>query len=257
MADDDASPSRSDDGHDDTNNSTLYAALIIVGLVLLLAAWVIWPRSDSDSDTIDSDVGAERPAPDTDTPVGSPEAGERAGNCPEGMPEGDDIPETAPDVDWQVHWTVALPFSDEHGPAVIDGDIARCYARTPTGALIASAQIDHRVLLAPDGPEVARVQTVPGVGQDRLVEVLEERGEAEADPGTLCQVAGYRFVTYSADEAVIASASRCPSSRLQLVEVRLRWVEGDWVMVPEDDGSLTPTVSSLADLSGMVTWGGV
>ena len=229
----------------------LWAAAVVVVVVVLLGVWVVWPSGDAGDPDID--VGG----PTSTAPSSNDEQPAGEGECPE-LPEGDEIPETGPEVDWEIVYGAALPFSEDHGPAVVEGDIARCFSNTPTGALIAAAQIDSRAILARDGVEVVRDQTVPGPGQDRLVEVLEERGWGPALPGQLCQTAGFRIVTYSAEEAVFAVASRCPeTATLQLTEATLRWVDGDWRSVLQDDGSFSATSSVLSDLSGMTPWGGV
>src|SRR5437016_12522917 len=55
------------------------------------------------------------------------------------------IPETPPaDVTWQLYHTVALPVSRSAGPRVVTDSTAAHYAHTPTGALIAAAQITFR-----------------------------------------------------------------------------------------------------------------
>ena len=238
-----------DYGDDERRNRSVLAAAALVTIVALLAAWLIWPR------------GSESPAPGVKAPeapggAASPkEAG--ANGCPD-MPSGDEVPTTPPPVRWEVFNGAVLPVSDEHGPAVVDGAVARCYAHTPTGALIAAVQIDYRALVDPGGGvEVARKQTVPGEGQEALVTALRERGRpGSAAPGELCQVAGFRFVNYTPEEAVIAIATRC-GEKIQLTEDRVQWRNGDWHQVLEPDGSSSPTAAELADLSGMTVWSGV
>lgn len=191
-------------------------------------------------------------------PVEVPSGSEtNANGCPD-MPSGDAIPATAPPVTWEVFHGAVLPVSEDHGPAVVEGAIARCYSHTPIGALIASVQIDYRTLVDPaGGVAVVRAQTVPGDGQDALLAALDERGRpGVAEPGELCQIAGYRFITYTAAEAVIATATDC-GENLQLTEGRVQWREGDWQQVLEPDGSSTPTGSVLPDLRGMTVWSGV
>ncbi len=140
---------------------------------------------------------------------------------------------------------------------VVDGDVARCYSHTPAGALIASVQISSRYLLGVDGVTVVREQAVPGTGQRALIAALEERGPVEVQSGDVCQVAGYRFVAYTPDRAVIARASRCPGDVLQLSDVAVEGRGGDWRIVLDDKGSESATVSTLADLSGLTAWSGV
>jgi hypothetical protein len=140
---------------------------------------------------------------------------------------------------------------------VVDGSVARCYSHTPSGALLASVQIGTRYLLAPDGVAVVREQIVPGKGQRALIDALEERGPVEVESGDVCQVAGFRFVHYTPDRAVIARASRCPGDVLQLTEVAVEWRDGDWKVVLDENGSESATTSTLSDLTGMTAWSGV
>ena len=167
------------------------------------------------------------------------------------------MPTSGPEVEWALFRGTAVPSSDTHGPARVIGDVARCYSRTPTGALIAMVQISSRYLVSPDGVSIAREQTIPGKGQDVLVAALERRGEVEVQSGDVGQIAAYRFVNFTPDEAVIAVATRGPDGGLQLVELRVRWSEGDWKIVLFDDGSQFSTSSTLTDLTGMNPWSGV
>jgi hypothetical protein len=253
MADEDRDDQPGQQGEDRPNIGT-WAAIAIVAAVVLLAGWVVVTGGDDDDNG-----GAGGPS-STTTPARSDDDDGEAlgeGECPD-MPAGDEIPETGPEVDWEIVYGAALPFSEDHGPAVVDGDIARCYSHTPTGALIAALQIEYRVLLARQGVDVVEEQTTAGAGQDVLIDALEERGWSPAQPGELCQTAGFRFVTYTSEEAVIAIAARCAASgNLQLTELRVRWEDGDWRQVLQPDGSSSPTASALADLSGMTPWGGV
>lgn len=241
---------REEDEEDEGRRRSIIGAAVLVTVIALLAAWLIWPRTN------------ETPAPSglkaPEEPGGAAAPAEVGANgCPT-MPSGEEIPTTAPPVTWEVFNGAVLPTSREHGPAVVEGAVARCYSHTPTGALIAAVQIDYRALVDPDGGvEVVREQTVPGEGQDALVAVLKERGRpGPAAPGELCQVAGYRFVNYTPAEAVIAVATRC-GEKIQLTEDRLQWRDGDWLQVLEPDGSSSPTAAQLPDLNGMTIWSGV
>jgi hypothetical protein len=240
-----------DDQEDDERRRRSVAAAVFLTVLAVVAAWLIWPTND-EGPAPSSGVEVPEGASEGAAPV---EAG--ANGCP-AMPSGDEIPDTGPPVTWEVFNGAVVPVSQEHGPRVVDGAIARCYSRTPTGALIAAVQIDYRALVDPGGGVgVARRQTVPGEGQEALVSALRERGApGSAEPGELCQVAGFRFVNYTPDEAVMALATRC-GDRLQLTEDRVRWRDGDWYQVLEPDGSSSPTAAVLPDLSGMTVWSGV
>lgn len=100
------------------------------------------------------------------TPVPNwPTSGRR---CPPPPPGG---------VTWDLHGVVALPSFKAAGPAVAGEDVARCYARTPVGALLATSQISVRYLAADDWRTVTRTQTV-GAGRDAYI---AERAKAEEE----------------------------------------------------------------------------
>jgi hypothetical protein len=240
-----------DQEDDERRRRSIAGAAVFLTVLAVMVAWLIWPKND------------QRPAPSSGAEVpGGPSEGAApvetgANGCP-AMPSGDEIPAAAPPVTWEVFNGAVLPVSQEHGPAVVDGAVARCYSRTPAGALIAAAQIGFRILVDPDGGvAIAREQTVAGEGQDALVAALRKRGRpTPPQPGELCQIAGYRFVAFTPQEAVIALASDC-GDKFQLTESRVQWSDGDWRRVLEPDGSTSPTASVLPDLEGMTLWSGV
>lgn len=248
------------------------AALIVVGFIALVGLWVVFgssngsetatsppstsPTSTDGTDRTD-DSGGE-----VEVPVTAPN-GERLtpgdGGCPP-MPWNDEIPTTAPPATWVSINTVLVPTSTEHGPALFEGthgEMARCFSRTPTGALIAMQQIEIRALVGRDGVEVSLTQVEPGAGRDIFVAHLEDRGWGDVTPGTLCQAAGFRITHYSDDEVIADLASRCPSGRLHQSQGRVVWRDGDWRRVIEPDGGFAPFQAGLADLRGFTVWGGI
>jgi hypothetical protein len=170
------------------------------------------------------------------------------------------VPTSPPtDVQWQLYQRVALPYSTIAGPRIIDGAVARGYAHTPTGALIAAAQIPYRMLVSGGDTwrQVVDRQIVPGPGRDRFVQVRSQvTADGPPDP-RLTQIAGFRFVTYTPGIAVIQFASKSNSGQLQVTTSTVQWADGDWKQVLQPDGSESPTVQSVPDLTGMVVWSGV
>jgi hypothetical protein len=166
------------------------------------------------------------------------------------------IPASAPaDVTWQLFETVALPFSAQAGPAEIDGDIAQCYAHSPTGALLAAAQIAVRYALAPDWQAVVDEQVMPGTG--RNVYAAERPGDAvSVQPGELGQYAGFQFVTYTSEVAVIQVVIQGPSGGLQETDLTVLWSGGDWRLQLQSDGSQGPNPQAIPNLNGYIPWGG-
>lgn len=164
-----------------------------------------------------------------------------------------------PGVHWDLFHGVALPTSSAAGPSHSDEAMASGFAHSPTGALIASQQIETRAFLAPGAGwrKVARAQFVPAPARAKYVRA-ESQATSSPSPGSLGQTAGFKFVTYTPDTAVIEIASRFPSSgQLQVTTSTMRWLDGDWKQELQPDGSPSPTAQALSDLVGFVEWSGV
>jgi hypothetical protein len=255
---DDGDPADSDN---DDRSRPLAAILsgVVLAAVLLAGGFAAWPRSDhSGPPAITTPAAGSDPALGrADGTDGSDSAEPRPFRDGAGCPHrrsGTSIPTNAPSTSWSLYQGGAVPSSDRDGPLVDDG-IARCFSHTPTGALIASVVISYHAGLGPNRIEAARAQTVPGRGQDAMVQALEAlRGSRGVS--SVCQIAGYRFVSYSPREAVISLASKCEAD-LQQTLARVRWTAGDWKLVPEPDGRTSPTTAALPDLAGFVLWSGI
>lgn len=170
------------------------------------------------------------------------------------------VPTSPPtDVRWELYQREALPYSVTAGPRTVDGAVARGYAHTPTGALMAAAQIGARKLLSPGDSwrQVVEQQVMPGAGRDRFIQLRSQIiTDGTPDP-RLGQIAGFRFITYTPDIAVIQFATKFSNGRMQVTTGTVQWSDGDWKQVLQPDGSESPTVQAIPDLTGMVAWSGV
>jgi hypothetical protein len=178
------------------------------------------------------------------------------GSC--GVPPGPQaIPVNPPTgVTWRLYETVALPYSSESGPAAIAGDVARCYAHSPTGALLAAAQIAVRYVLAANWRSVLAEQVMPGTG--RNVYADQRSGvNFTIQAGELGQIAGFQFVTYTTALAVVQIVIQLPSGGLQATTMTVQWSEDDWRLQLAPDGSPGPNVQQVPSLTGFIPWGGV
>ncbi|MFC9844411.1 hypothetical protein ACFWFF_03820 [Streptomyces sp. NPDC060223] len=178
-------------------------------------------------------------------------------SCPELADSEQDLPTSAPTgVTWTLYGSVALPSSEEAGPAAAGKDVARCYAHTPVGALLATSQISVRYLAADDWLKVTRTQTV-GAGRDAYITDRTEAEETAApagDGGSHGQIAGFRFVTYNDTTAVIQTVWRFPDGRMQAATTTVLWQAGDWRLeYPADPADPAP----VGSLAGYTEWGGV
>ncbi|GAA2110913.1 hypothetical protein [Streptomyces synnematoformans] len=226
------------------------ASVGFMGVVVLMLV-VVLVAGDGNDDG--GDQAAPSPAPSTS--ASRPDAGDGEG-CPE-LEESDEVPDGPPPANWDLFRTVALPVSKEAGPAVIDGDVARCYAHSPTGALMAAVQIGTRYTLAEDWQTVMEEQTY-GDAKDQLIEARSEL-EATAPPpapapGELGQIAAFDITTYSPDTAVVQLVTRFVDGSLQASTATLRWMDGDWRYEVSETSAPQKTVLST---TGFTEWGGV
>lgn len=171
---------------------------------------------------------------------------------------GQSVPDsTPPGVRWTLFQSTWIPWSRLDGPAVVNGDIARCYAHTPVGALIAGAQISARLATASNWQAIAAQQIVPGPGRDKLWAVTAS-ATASPQPGQCCgRFAGFKFITYTPQAAVIDYVTSF-SEGLQATTTTVDWSGGDWKLLlqPSDVGvSTSPDVRPVPSLAGYVIWG--
>jgi hypothetical protein len=190
----------------------------------------------------------------TAAPASSPAAA--ADSC-DVSPGHQAIPVSAPaGVTWQLYDTVALPFSAQAGPTVISGDVARCYAHSPTGALLAAVQIAIRYALAANWQAVVAAQVMPGTG--RNVYAAQRSGvNFTVGAGEFGQIAGFQFVTYTTALAVVQIVVQLPSGEMQSTTMTVQWSGGDWRLQLQPDGSPGPNVQQVPNLTGFIPWGGV
>jgi hypothetical protein len=159
-------------------------------------------------------------------------------------------------VTWRLYHTVALPFSAQAGPTVVVGDVARCYAHSPTGALLSAVQIAVRYALASDWRSVVAEQVMPGTGRNVY---SDQRSGVNftVQAGEFGQIAGFQFVTYSSALAVVQIVVQLPAGEMQATTMTVQWSGGDWRLQLEPDGSPGPNVQQVASLTGFIPWGGV
>ena len=197
-------------------------------------------------------------------PAGPALRPERAGTTPAAGPSAGVEPLlTPPAVRWELFAGVALPYSPEAGPTMVDGPVYSGFERSQPGALLAAAHLGVRYLLTPGQGwrQVLERQVLPGAGRDTYA---SNRAGVEPDdpPGTYGQYAGFRIVAYTGDVAVIQLASRFAlTGRLQVSTSTVKWVGddagGDWRLEVQPDGGTSPTAQAVADLDGFVVWGGI
>lgn len=161
-------------------------------------------------------------------------------------------------VDWELFQGVALPTSRTDGPSRIDGPVHAGFSRTPTGALLADAQISYRSLVDPDLDDlrqVARTQLAEGAGQTAYLNLLGQLAKNDPPATGFAQIVGFRYLTYTPDLAVISIATRGNSGTVQVGTDTMRWIDGDWKLEKPASGLQQPQV--VQGPAGYVPWSGV
>lgn len=213
----------------------LIVALIAVGLVL-------GTRS------------TEAPAsPDRSAATDEPAASD-ASKCGLESDGTDSLPQ-APSTTWSTDTPIAAPSSPEAGPGETTDGIHSCFARTPTGALFAAAN------LATDSsnPAIDPIDILEQrVVRDENFEELREETEGNTSPGNErgMQLAGFRLNAYTPDAATVELVARTDAAvdggALIALTYNVRWQDGDWMLVvPQNQ---RPPASQLVSLAGYVEW---
>lgn len=227
------------------------SAVFLVAVVLVGALVIFTSGDGSDNGT----TAAEPTAP-VPTSAAAPSPATSDGSCPAFGNADPGVPTRGPAAEWGLLRTQALPSSTEAGPALSDGDLRRCFAHSPTGALIAAAQISSRSMLAGNWQDVWEQQTYGDTKDEQLAALTEQFSSSplpDPAPGELGQYAGFHFVTYSPDSAVVELLVRFTDGTLRVSTASLRWHEGDWQLEVSD----TAQQRSVSSEEGFVAWGGV
>lgn len=221
---------------------SLIGAAVVVALVVVALVVVLVARLGGN----DEDGGTAQPT--TSAPSDSDSAcGLEAG------PQG--VPTTAPEAEWELVGTFAVPTSPEIGPGESDEGIASCFAHSVTGAVFAAvnylgASTDPSV----DSAALVRARAVMNEAAERLL----QEPEAATDGNATYQLAGFRVADSTPDRAtidlVVRSTEGPTSGQLFSLTFTLAWTDGDWRVAIPDSGQ--PPTSAVSSLAGYVEWSG-
>ena len=173
--------------------------------------------------------------------------------------DAEPLTEAPAGVTWELFQGVALPTSRTDGPTRTDGPVRGSFSRTPTGALLADAQISYRTLVDTDVQNLRKVseaQLAEGPGRTAYLNLLSQLdGRNDPPAGGYAQIVGFRYVTFTPDLAVISLATRDSAGRIQVGTDTLRWLDDDWKLDLPPSGLQQPQV--VQDIDGYVPWSGV
>lgn len=222
-------------------------AAVFVGVIVLAAIVLSWllngrdPHGESPSPSV--------PAESTSAPAES--------GCPAGQVALSGTVTTAPPTVWSLVGRMAAPAVAGAGPARVEQDGYRhCFARTPTGALVAAANLGAmgsdpslEIRIAQDG-------MMPGPLRDRVLASPAASGSVSNQPGA--QYAAFRMVEYNAESAVVELVAHYSGSYVSAT-VEVSWFQGDWRWAVRGDGErqeLAATYTPLTTLAGYTPWAG-
>ena len=167
-------------------SAVVVAAIVVLGLVLSL--------TNIFGGETEPTANPSAPSPSTATATATQTAQNEASVCGLEAVELSGTVTTAPTATWALVGTTAAPSIEGQGPGKIDGDGFRsCYARTPTGALVAAANYAAIGSYAPLRARFYDEATVPGPGRDAL---LKKPITGGGEGGTRVQIAGFRILRY-------------------------------------------------------------
>ena len=244
--------------------SAVLLGLVAIALVIVLIHAAVSPKPATPAAA--SPPGATpgaAPLPGTATAPGGAPAPTNAGQ--EGRPAGcatsgsdQTIPTSPPTgVTWSLVQGVAVPSSPGDGPTLHDkAGVGYCYSHTPLGALLAASNLGQGT-----GSQQAVQDSVLAhsvVPNAYAKQVAATPADGQPAPGGV-QLAGFRVITYSPEQASIALAYRAGSTTDSYAQLTfaMQWYEGDWRDVTQPGPSAAVTNGSVPSLAGLVPWSGV
>jgi hypothetical protein len=160
--------------------------------------------------------------------------------------------EQAPTAQWSLVGTIAAPSVPGQGPGLVEKDGFRsCFARTPTGAVVAAANLAALGSYPPVRDRFNEQALAPGPGRDA---VLAKPAAQGASDGPRLELVGVQLLRYTGDQADVDLALRTSTGSLLAATVYLTWAEGDWKARVADDGSDLSSVSPISTLDAYLPW---
>lgn len=224
------------------------AAAVVVALVIVAAVVVIFTGGD-DSSPAPQAIGTSGAAPVST-------AAEDSGDCDQ--PEGSQTPPVAAPVnEWELVGKLVVPTDpDGAGPGQVSAEGLRsCFAHDPTGALFAAVNWMGMTSTVEDMQLAVDNLTAPGPGRDVLDGLLDTDPDRVLGKGGY-QVAGFTFLTYTGDVAMISLAVTTTQGGQGSIPLTLEWSEDDWLMQLPADGNFGAGIGQLTSLAGYVPWSG-
>lgn len=221
-----------------TRASVLLAGAFLLALVLLGVMVAATGGGSS---------GASRPArtQPAPAPAAAPSKAEAsASGCT--LPAG---PQTVPSSNppqarWETVGSLQVPQNPAvFGPQRSNGPWETCFARNPSGALLAAMNLWAEGTAVPPSELFSRL----AVGAPK-----DLGSSAQLDSSGPVQFAAYHYDSYTPSEAQVAIVFRGPEGKLLAVVTSMVWSGGDWKYRFPTGGA--PAMQVIPDLTGYVQW---
>jgi hypothetical protein len=170
---------------------------------------------------------------------------------------------------WTSFHGIALPSSAHDGPRRTRRGLARGFADTPRGALLAAVNITVRTA-AQWGPAIYQptiTRQVTGPAKDELLkadaaEYAALRAAAHVPDGKpagrgYAVEAAYRFAAYTPARATVVIVTEGPgatSTVMAATKIRLTWRHGDWRVIAPPDGDWAAAATAVRSLTSYITF---
>jgi len=243
---------------------------VLLALVAAALIFVLIHAATSNPTPATPAAASPGASPGVSPPVGStPTSGGGTAAPPagqEGRPAGcsttgtDQTVPTSPPagVTWSLTGGFAVPSSPADGPTLHGAaGVGYCYSHTPLGALLAASNL---------GQGTGSKQAIQDSGLQHSVVANEYSAAAAAQAvtpdsssSTGTQLAGFRIISYSPDQASIALVYRVANQADTYGELTFafQWYQSDWRAVPQPGPSIVVTSSSVTSLANYIPWVGV
>ncbi|MFF7995070.1 hypothetical protein ACFZDG_35535 [Kitasatospora xanthocidica] len=267
---DHVSPSGPDGPHSPFANKWFIASGVFLGSVVLFGGgWIVLGDGDKKDVVATSNVSAPPATPGggTQTPLPAPSGTtSSAAACPQ-LPDTNQAPLTTSNAfaPGELTWTdfkgYRVPEAAASGPAVHSGDVARCYAHTPRGAVLALAQTSIRSANSDNWRPVIEQQVAAGPERDAYLQfVTAARVNPPTTPSSdfsnVGTFAGFQLVSYTNDTVVVDFAIKFPTTDLyRTIVLTAVWQDGDWRQKMTTTGQQSTAVSQQRTLTGYVPFG--
>ncbi|MHA7241250.1 hypothetical protein [Arthrobacter sp. TMS1-12-1] len=216
------------------------AAMVVIIVILALVYAFLPPVGATPPSSAPTSAASSPATPTTDS--------DDTGDSVCGLPEGDQtIPGPDLETQWELVGKTAAPAEPESfGPGEVNSEGVRtCFAHNPTGALYATANV---LVTGANGRQADTYQYLAAAGPERDSRLSSAAPEQVTD----LQVAGFQYISYSEDNAVVTLGVEFPDQTYFTFTTTMIWEDGDWKAV------LPPAAGQqVSDLSSLIPWAGV